>query len=535
MRRGWAWMFAWAVTVTAQGQGYLPLSRTVEAPWTAAIHHRANGMHGALRPYAQEEIEALPLSDSLRPTAALAFLRNWGADSAGWRLRGGPLLDAELGLPMSEEVSTTYRAGLGAWLEWAPLKDVVVHADGQVWNETFPEYLDTLVRATRVSLGEGLAIGDPSGREAGEPYTHYDWNAYIDYKAPKFFRFTLGRGKHFIGEGYRSLLLSDNATSYPYFKITTTAWHIRYVNIFTMLSDIRGADDPASFHRKFASFHFLSWNVSRRVNLGVFESIIWSEGDEAYPRGFDINYLNPVIVYRPLEYAQGSADNALIGIQASVKVGGNSLAYGQLMLDEFLLKEVRAGNGWFGNKQGFQLGFAAFNAFKVQGLTLRTEVNYVRPFMYTHSDTRQNYSHHGQPLAHPYGSNFREWLLHVDQRRGRWTFTVHLSTAYLGSDTGLYSSGNNIFRPESDRPPTGDDRNYGYYLGDEQPVRLFLAEPGAAWLVDPRSGLSLEASYLFRSRVPEAGDNLITNWFRIGIRTHLRDRQLEQEVRYVLP
>ncbi len=34
----------------------------------------------------------------------------------------------------------------------------------------------------------------------------------------KYINFTLGRGKNFFGEGYRSFFLSDNAYSYPYFK-----------------------------------------------------------------------------------------------------------------------------------------------------------------------------------------------------------------------------------------------------------------------------------------------------------------------------
>ena len=508
-------------------QGFLPLSRVVEAPYATAMHRWGN-FHSGIRPYLREEIAALPGSDTLAPRAALPFLDRWAGDSSAAKFRGGPLLDAMIGVPLDEGESMIHRAGGGFWAELIPRKDLAFHADAQIWDESFPEYLDTLVDATQVSLGEGYANG--SG-----PYTHYDWNAYADWRAAKYFRFTLGRGKNFFGEGYRSMFLSDNATSYPYFKITTTAWHIRYVNLFALMNDIRGADgDPSDFTRKYSSSHYLSWNASKRFNFAVFESIIWSAGDSLYPRGFDINYLNPVILYRPLEFAQGSADNALLGVSVTARAGHSTTLYAQLMMDEFLLREVRSGDGWYANKQGFQLGVAAHDAFKAKGLFMRLEFNYVRPFMYTHSDTRQNYTHFGQPLAHPYGSNFHETIGQVEYRHDRWSYRLHMSYAMLGSDTGLYSTGNNIFRPEKDRKaPTTHDEYY-YYVGDASPISIFYSEIGAAWLVDPHTGLRMEATYTFRSRVPEQGDNEITHCFRFGISTTFRDQYRDQEVRYVL-
>lgn len=510
-------------------QGYLPLSRVVEAPYSVRLHQRGVSMHSAIRPYLWDDIASLPGGDTLRPKALLPFLDRWAGDSVHATFRGGPLLDAELGAPLNEEETLVHRASAGFWSEWVPRKDFAFHLDAQVWDESLPHYLDTLVEATHVSLGEGYAMGDGS-------YTHYDWNAYADWKASKYFRFTLGRGRHFFGEGYRSLFLSDGTTSYPYFKITTTAWHIKYVNLFTMLNDVRGADgDPAHFDRKFASFHYLSWNVSKRFNLAFFESIIWQDNDPDYPRGFDINYLDPVVVFRPLEFAQGSADNALLGAAINFKAGKNTLLYFQAMLDEFILGEVRAGRGWVGNKQGVQLGLSAHEAFKVPGLFMRLEWDYVRPFTYTHSDTRQNYAHFGQPLAHPYGSNFNEILAQVQYRRDRWTYALHMSNTILGSDTGLYSAGNNIFRPESDRDLSPANKNYGYYVGDDIAVNLFYADFSASWLVDPNTGMNVEAGYTFRSRVPKQGDNEITNFFRVGISTRFRERYRDQEVRYVLP
>ncbi|HRD53455.1 MAG TPA: hypothetical protein PKY96_12485 [Flavobacteriales bacterium] len=510
--------------------GWLPLSRDVERPFAANLGQWKSDAHTAVRPYRIKEIRSIDAKDSLRPHAALAALDRWSGARNGRRLRWGPLLDLQGGLGLDSTRVVTHRLGGGAWLEGDIGDRFTLHASGQFWNERMPAYLDSLARATQVSTGEGYAHRD------GSTVMHGDWNAYASWDPGKYFNFTLGRGKHFIGEGHRSLFLSDEATAYPYLRITTSVWRARYVNLFTMMNDIRGAQgDPSRFQRKYASMHYLSVNASRRINLGLFEAIVWSQGDSIYPRGFDVNYLNPVIFYRPVEFAQGSPDNALMGFSASVKAGRRTLFYMQLMLDEFLLREVRAGDGWYANKQAMQVGVVARDAFKVSGLMLRGEWNMVRPFMYTHSDTRQNYAHFGQPLAHPYGSNFQEALGQAEWSNGRMLYTLRGSMAWLGRDT-TYSWGNNIFRPESDRPPApnGGLRNYNFRIGEALEYNLFQGELQAGWLLDPATATRFEASWISRAR---SGDGVPTEWehaFRIGISCWFRNRHAEQEPRYVL-
>jgi hypothetical protein len=531
--KGRAVLMAFLIAATADAQqGWLPLSRTVDAPWTSLMHRWKVAGHSAVRPYLHEDLTALPGTDTLLPEAQVQWLQRITDPTK--RLHGGPLLDALAGASTGDEDVLKYRAGVGGWLEWNAGQRWTFHVNAQGWMEALPDYLDSTTRATQVTPGEGYAQRD------GTSISHYDWNAYADYKAGDYFHLTLGRGKHFFGEGYRSLFLSDEATSYPYFKITTTAWRIRYVNLFALMNDIRGAGgDPTRFRTKFTSMHYLSWNASPRFNIGLFEAIVWQDNDPKYPRGFDINYVNPVIFYRPVEFGLGSPDNALLGFALNIKVGRKALIYTQLMFDEFLLSNVRGGEGWYGNKQGLQVGVVGHDAFHVTGLTVRGEFDYVRPFMYTHTDTRQNYSHYGQPLAHPYGSGFVEGILQGEWRKGRWLVTNIASMAVMGSDTSstaFSSYGNNIFRPDSDRLRRDGVRpdNYGYYLGVPMSVTVVQNELRVARVIEPRSGLLIQAAYTFRSESPEVGEALLTNWFRVGISTEFRDRHPFQARRYVL-
>jgi len=149
----------------------------------------------------------------------------------------------------------------------------------------------------------------------------------------------------------------------------------------------------------------------------------------------------------------GSPDNVLLGLNASYTFGGHFQTYGQLVLDEFNLKELQKGSGWWANKVGYQLGLKYYNALDVDHLDLQLEYNTVRPYTYSQARplsvlpeySKASYSHHSQPLAHPLGANFREILgsakYQWDEKlffQGRAMFTQY------GEDGEGDNFGNNI-------------------------------------------------------------------------------------------
>jgi hypothetical protein len=193
----------------------------------------------------------------------------------------------------------------------------------------------------------------------------------------------------------------------------------------------------------------------------LFESIIWQGTDPNRVRSFDVNYLNPVIFFRPTEYALGSSDNALVGGAFKIKVGAKQKQqfYGQLILDEFLLKEVLAifkklvkprdptiQYGWWANKQGVQLGFKSFDLFTLANLSIQTEINAVRPYTYTHGSVQQNYAHFNQALAHPLGANFVESVTFMNYQFKKWLFETQFVYAIYGKDENGINYFKDIFK-----------------------------------------------------------------------------------------
>jgi hypothetical protein len=266
-----------------------------------------------------------------------------------------------------------------------------------------PAYLDSIIKNDRVVPGLGYAYPQ------GAPITGYSyqyWDGYVSYYLNNTFSFQVGNGKEFIGDGYRSLLLSDATNSYPYFKITTNIWHIQYTNLYTIMQNVEPSGTTGV---KYLAMHFLSWNITKWLNCSLFEAVIWhgNEGDSSY-RSFDPSYLNPLIIYRPVEFSLGSPDNELLGATFKLKATKNTQFYGQVLIDDFTLHNTLAGNGFWANKQGVQFGFKEFNLFGAKNISFQSEVDYVRPYTYSEANPFDNYSNYGQPLGDPMGANFIE-------------------------------------------------------------------------------------------------------------------------------
>jgi hypothetical protein len=122
----------------------------------------------------------------------------------------------------------------------------------------------------------------------------------LTFTPNKFFSMQLGYGRNFIGDGYRSLLQSDGASPYPFFKLNTGFWKLKYTNTYMFLKDVRpDATIEKTYTTKYIANHYLSWNLSKRINIGLFESVIWSNTNS---RGFDVNFMNPIIFYRTVEF-----------------------------------------------------------------------------------------------------------------------------------------------------------------------------------------------------------------------------------------
>lgn len=354
----------------------------------------------------------------------------------------------------------------------------------------FCDYRNEIVADLSVMPGQGAFKNFKDGG--------YDWGfatGLVSYSPSKHFNLQLGTDKTFFGDGYRSLLLSDNSTAYPFFKITTDFWKIKYVNLWAQLTD---RDFPSTRDignaRKWASIQYLSWNTTKWLNLSFFESVMWANADSTGYRGFDFSYANPVIFLRPVEFENGSPDNVMMGGNIKVTILKKYILYGQALLDEFNLKEMKAQTGFWSNKFGFQAGAKTYDLLGIKHLDLQGEFNIVRPFTYSHWSTLQCYGNYDQPMAHPLGANFEELIAIGRYNFDRIFIDFKLSYADFGTSTNTYNAGNDIFADY-----TQNRTDYGNHVGQGIKNTLQQTDLSISYLLNPLYNLNISAGLTNRN------------------------------------
>lgn len=278
-------------------------------------------------------------------------------------------------------------------------------------------------------------------------YDFFTYRGYFTFNATKNIHIQFGHDRNFLGNGYRSLILSDFANSYTFLKLNTKLWCFNYQNLFAQLHyDIPYTPDGSQagglYPIKYLAMHTLSVNLGRNFNLGIFESIIFNRNSNGSTTNgnFDIGYLNPIIFYRAAETNNGSPDNVNLGADFKWNFRRHFSLYGQLNLDEFYLARLKEAKGWWGNKQAAQIGLKYFDVAGINNLDLQLEYNYVRPFTFSHETNATSYTAYNQPLAHPLGANFRELIgILRYQPAGKWFFT--LKSIYYIQGTNYYQNG----------------------------------------------------------------------------------------------
>jgi len=332
----------------------------------------------------------------------------------------------------------------------------------------FGDYVIDRVNLTKALPGQGLYKQYNSEIfDIKNGYDYANGDALLGFNVTNHVGVQFGHGKNFIGDGYRSMMLSDFSNNYLYLKLNWRIWKFHYQNIFAELSAASRRDLPSDglVPKKYMAAHHLSFNVFPNLNVGFYEAIIFNREN-----GFEFNYLNPVIFYRTVEHLVGSPDNVLIGANAKWNLFNHVQLYGQIMLDEFKFDELFIERrGWWANKFGIQVGAKYIDVAGIDHLDLQVEMNIARPFTYAHRDsTASNYGHYNQPLAHPLGSNFKEYLAMLRyQPTKKLVFNARAISANYSDDPDGQNFGNNILISTSKRV-TDFDNEFGQGINAQQ-------------------------------------------------------------------
>ena len=380
-------------------------------------------------------------------------------------------------------------------------------------QERGPKFFQDRVNQFRAVPGNGFY--KPFRNHA---YDYFDARGYITFNAAKYIDFQFGYDKNFIGNGYRSLFLSDWGNSYLFLKINTRIWKFNYQNIFMeLMPQFSKNGKDTLLNRKYAAMHHLSMDVTKWLNIGLFESIIFGRVNH-----FDFQYLNPIIFLRSVEGTVGSPDKAHVGIDFKANIAHQAQAYGQFLLDEFVLNQITKNNGYWANKYALQLGFKYVDAFNINNLDLQFETNMARPFTYSHNDTIANYTHYNQPLAHPLGGNFREFIgILKYQPKPKIYLNAKLIYYIQGLDSAGFNFGSNPLESYLTRP-----RDFGFKIGSGYRASCLNASFAASY--ELKENLFVDATALFRTyKIRELSSTNNTKMLTVGIRWNIGRRDYD--------
>jgi hypothetical protein len=263
----------------------------------------------------------------------------------------------------------------------------------------------------------------------------------LAYQVNSKLRLELGNNQHFIGSGYRSLLLSDNSAVSPNFKVK---WNFLPKWRFDILMQknknlyrkpkTKAVEAP--YETKLFAVTYLTFKPRENFSISLFTAGNQLRGDSLIRHGFEWQMLTPIpLIQNDILFGDSKKFNGITGFNLDFAFNKSRL-YGQIAFDKFDKEYLVAG----------QLGVHFFEILKIKNFHAQVELNYVPEHFYADANPKMSYSNSNIPLAHPKGNNFGEGILRLNYEYQR--FYIQSSTIVygnLGGNDSIPFSANSIF------------------------------------------------------------------------------------------
>lgn len=308
----------------------------------------------------------------------------------------------------NHKVSRQYNNSRGIWIQGNIGNSFSFHTAFSENQSIFPFYMS--------AISDSLEVIPGWGRFKAFKKYGYDYavsNSSIQIEPHSKLQISLSYGKQFIGSGYRSILLSDAAMSYPFASIRYSGKWFTYLSSAALLQEQErlplGSTSESLFKRKMGTWNFLIVTPLPTIEVGFLESVlyeIWTPQGRKSPHYS--SYI-PVIGARSFLSDQNTA-STLYGLNLKWNAFHQFTLYGQY--------------GWLNNKTksyGIQSGILYSN-FLIKNLDIRIEYNSTSAFMYSSAQDLLSYTQQQQALGHPAGGDMQEWSVRVDYTRKRFLF-----------------------------------------------------------------------------------------------------------------
>jgi hypothetical protein len=376
----------------------------------------------------------------------------------------------------------------------------------------FPQYWDVIIDSSRVAPGQGRA---KRYQKTGWDYAYS--GGYISWRALKNLNIEFGQGKNFIGNGYRSLLLSDVSTNYPYLRIDWTYKRIRYTKMFTAFTNFYYPfKDIREFYTKTGTIQLLSIDISRKWQVSFFEMNIWNNPDSSGLFNWNPELLNPIpymesVLRRdPLKY------NGIDGINLVYQPINGIQVYGQLAYNKTFSSHYSSFIQL--HHFGYQVGMKYYDPLKIKNGFIQLELNQVQPNTFSQTNPFLSGTHFQQPLGHPLGANFREFLVISNYRYKRFFIEIKSTFAKYGADIGTNRWGKDLLKPYPEDINSNQPADLKLFQG--MSTKLFTGNMEVSYYINPKTNMNLTTGIYLRYEKYSSINNQI-QMFYVAFRTSL--------------
>ncbi|MFH2141755.1 MAG: hypothetical protein ABIJ97_04990 [Bacteroidota bacterium] len=373
----------------------------------------------------------------------------------------------------------------------------------------FPEYIHQYVLQSKVIPGQGRNRGFK-----GSGHDFSGASGYLSYSPKTWLNFHLGHSKNFIGEGYRSLLLSDYSYNYPFVKTSLTFNKFQYIYMLSSHQEISVSDSRLlAYQRKHGSFNYLNIIINKNIQFGLLEAVIWKSTDSTSNNNFNLNFFNPIIYTRSIQYGLNNGNNILLGFQTKIRITKHYQLYEQIILDNY-------SESYTGKKFGYQTGLKIFEPFNFKNLYIQLEYNNVEPYTYAHDNVLQSYTNANESLAHPNGANFNEIFGRLFYSYRDFYLDIKYIRTNIGYDYSYYHYGSDIFVSDTMATINPDDllMDRNGLLTEITQLNLRLG-----YIINPRTNMQVFIECNNRAFINKTIDDKNTYIF-FGIRTSLANQ-----------
>ena len=200
----------------------------------------------------------------------------------------------------------------------------------------YPDYLDSIADERGIAFGLGRAkLFKENGHDVGMS------SGYISYSPTEKINIQFGQGKHFIGNGYRSMLLSDNAFNYPYLSLSLKLLEgkLFYKSVSAWLQTLErmpaSSSPEALYKRKSGSFRYLSFKPTKQIEFGLFEGVVYKRYQDSVGEvNVDPSFYIPAIGVSSILNLGNEHNKVILGGNINIKPVQNVLLYSQVVLDD---------------------------------------------------------------------------------------------------------------------------------------------------------------------------------------------------------